>query len=55
MLTGHAPFHIQSGDNSAAVLAKVAGGLFSFNTDVLNHISSEAACVMEGNNSDKYI
>jgi hypothetical protein len=54
MLTGHAPFHVQSGDNGAAVLAKVTGGSFNFSTEALSHISSGAKCVMEGKNSDKY-
>jgi hypothetical protein len=55
MLSGHAAFHGQSGDDGAAVMARIKGEEFSFNTNALNHISSEAKYVTKGKNSGKYV
>jgi hypothetical protein len=49
MLSGHAP----SGDDRAAMMARIKGEEFNFNTRALGHISSEAKYVTRGKNSDK--
>jgi hypothetical protein len=54
MLCGHDPFHVQSGDDDEAVMARIKGGKFSFISD-LKYISSEAKYVTKGKNSDKYV
>jgi hypothetical protein len=53
MLSGHAPFHLQSGDDSAAVMARIKGEEFSLSIDGLNDFSSEGKYVLKGKNSDK--
>jgi hypothetical protein len=55
MLSGHAPFHVQSGDDGAAVIASIKEGEFGINNEALNHISSEAKYVTKSKNSDKYV
>jgi hypothetical protein len=55
MPSGNAPFHAQSGDGSAIVMARIKKGEFSFNTNALNHISSEAKYVTKDRNSDKCV
>lgn len=56
MLSGRAPFHAQSRDDSAAaVMARIKGGEFDFSADAWNHVSSQAKYVTKGKNSDKCI
>jgi hypothetical protein len=55
MLCGHAPFHVQPGDDFAALMARITGEEFRFHIDALDHISSEAKYVTKGKNSNKYV
>ncbi|XP_023701580.1 ribosomal protein S6 kinase alpha-5 isoform X2 [Cryptotermes secundus] len=49
MLSGRAPFHARSRDDSAAaVMARIKGGEFSFHADAWNHVSAEAKYVTKG-------
>lgn len=54
MLSGRAPFHARSRDDSAAaVMARIKGGEFNFNDDAWTHVSAQAKYVTKGKNSDK--
>jgi hypothetical protein len=56
MLSGRAPFHARSRDDSAAaVMARIKGGEFSFHADAWNHVSAEAKYVTKGKSFDKYM
>jgi serine/threonine protein kinase len=49
MLSGKAPFHARSRDDSAAaVMARIKGGEFSFSADAWNHVSPSAKRVTQG-------
>jgi ribosomal protein S6 kinase alpha-5 len=49
MLSGRAPFHARSRDDSAAaVMARIKGGEFSFSADAWAHVSSSAKRVTRG-------
>ncbi|XP_059485343.1 ribosomal protein S6 kinase alpha-5-like isoform X2 [Neocloeon triangulifer] len=49
MLSGRAPFHARSRDDSAAaVMARIKGGEFSFSADAWCHVSSAAKRVTRG-------
>ncbi|KAJ4441201.1 hypothetical protein ANN_11052 [Periplaneta americana] len=49
MLSGRAPFHARSRDDSAAaVMARIKGGDFNFNADAWAHVSSQAKYVTKG-------
>jgi hypothetical protein len=51
MLSGRAPFHAQSRDDSAAaVMARIKGGEFDFYADAWNHVSAQAKYVTKGKN-----
>ena len=53
MLSGRAPFHAQSRDDSAAaVMARIKGGEFDFNADAWNHVSAQAKYVTKGKASN---
>jgi hypothetical protein len=40
MLSGHAPFHVNPGDDGAAMMARIEGEQFSSNLHALDHILS---------------
>jgi len=49
MLSGRAPFHAQSRDDSAAaVMGRIKGGEFDFSADAWNHVSAQAKYVTKG-------
>lgn len=49
MLCGRAPFHARSRDDSAAaVMARIKGGEFSFNSSAWNGVTEEAKAVVRG-------
>nr|CAD7576670.1 unnamed protein product [Timema californicum] len=49
MLSGRAPFHARSRDDSAAaVMARIKGGEFNFNADAWAHVSAQAKYVTKG-------
>ncbi|XP_047108587.1 ribosomal protein S6 kinase alpha-5-like isoform X1 [Schistocerca piceifrons] len=49
MLSGKAPFHARSRDDSAAaVMARIKGGEFNFNADAWAHVSSQAKYLTKG-------
>lgn len=49
MLSGKAPFHAQSRDDSAAaVMARIKGGSFSFQADAWSSVSTEAKLLTKG-------
>ncbi|XP_067007640.1 ribosomal protein S6 kinase alpha-5 [Anabrus simplex] len=49
MLSGRAPFHARSRDDSAAaVMARIKGGEFNFNADAWAHVSSQAKYLTKG-------
>lgn len=49
MLSGRAPFHARSRDDSAAaVMARIKGGEFSFSADAWAHVSAPAKRVTRG-------
>ncbi|XP_063216041.1 ribosomal protein S6 kinase alpha-5-like isoform X2 [Bacillus rossius redtenbacheri] len=49
MLSGRAPFHARSRDDSAAaVMARIKGGEFHFNTDAWTHVSAQAKQLTKG-------
>lgn len=49
MLSGKAPFHAHSRDDSAAaVMARIKGGEFNFNADAWSLVSAQAKYVTQG-------
>jgi hypothetical protein len=56
MLSGRAPFHARSRDDSAAaVMARIKGGEFNFNDDAWTHVSAQAKYLTRGEHCDKYV